>query len=258
MTYKGKTLEEIQAAMDERFRAGNAYAHGVPWDTDRMHRLWSATVRLALEPRPRMDETRPLGLTLDVGCGEGGIAAFWPTRDIVGVELSPVAVERARKNHPDVEYHVGAAETFADPRGRQFDTIAAVETIEHWTDVPAGLRGIRRLLKDDGVFVLTTPNADSLHCRMIRALGRTPPFCSSDHVHEFGFDELRYVLEQAGFVVTRSLGVGLSPYWAIDECGGRIRELTDRDRDMIALLGPAGEHLPHLAFCQAHACRKAA
>lgn len=259
MSYTGKTLAQIRAEMDARFASGTAYQAGVPWDTDRMHRLWSATVRLAKCPYGEDDdfETRELGLTLDVGCGEGGVITFWPDRNVVGVELSSVAVERARKHHPDIEYHVAAAETFVDPEGRLFDTVTAVETIEHWSSPVAGLRGIHGLLKPEGVFVLTTPNSDSLHCRMSRALGHTPPFCSIDHVHEFGFEELKSLLAETGFRVTRSIGVGLSPYWALDECGPAIRSLTDTNREVIEMLGAAGEHIPHLAFCQAHACVKA-
>lgn len=39
--------------------------------------------------------------------------SYWPHRNIVGVDLSEVAVDMARKAYPEARLIVGAAEEFA-------------------------------------------------------------------------------------------------------------------------------------------------
>jgi hypothetical protein len=47
----------------------------------------------------------------------------------------------------------------------QFDLVTAVEVVEHLESPIGFLRGVRELLTDDGVAILTTPNVDSLPAR---------------------------------------------------------------------------------------------
>jgi len=256
MTFAGLSRQEIRQKMDEYYRTTPAPA--LPRDREMGRALRECVLDLIREPAPGHMRWDP-GLTLDVGSGPGGLAAYWPNRwdrgAIVGLELSREGVELARRAHPEVEYIEGAIEDFDDER--RFDTIVAVETIEHWVDPRPGLRVIRQHLAPDGYFVLTTPNADSLHARIGRKLGVTVPLCCTHHVREFGYEELRALLASEGFEVTRSLGAGLAPYWALEQkFGTRIRELTDYDEELAVLFADAGRHTPEIAFCQAHACRR--
>jgi 2-polyprenyl-3-methyl-5-hydroxy-6-metoxy-1,4-benzoquinol methylase len=260
VSFAEKSLDEIRAEMNRQYTEGTAYAEMVPWDLERMKQIHGNVLHLAtyptLPPEQQYADSplRDFGLTLDVGCGQGGIASYWPDKErLVGVEISDVAVQKAKEAHPDVEYHASAVEDFE--YDRKFDTIVAVESIEHWRDVPKGLDNIRKLISEDhGVFVLTTPNRDSLHARIGRKLGLPVPFCSTDHVYEFGFDELIALLHSHGFKVTRSLGACLQPYWALErEFGHKIRRMTDEDEAIVKLLGEAGTNVPHIAFCQCHA-----
>lgn len=256
MTFAGKSLEEIRQEMNRRYSAGAAYAETLPWDRARTEAIIANALTLAAWPALTVPMgSREPGMTLDVGCGQGGVAPWWKDRsELVGLELSEAAVAKATELYPGVDFRVGAIEEFETDE--RFDTIVAVETIEHWADVHKGLDNVRRLLKDDGVFVVTTPNRDSLHCRIGRRLGLSVPFCSDDHVHEFGYQELVGLLARHGLRVTRSLGAFLQPYWALEaEVGHRIRKLTDHDEELIELLAKAGVHAPEIAFVQCHACR---
>jgi 2-polyprenyl-3-methyl-5-hydroxy-6-metoxy-1,4-benzoquinol methylase len=257
VSFAEKSLDEIRAEMNKQYADGTAYADMLPWDVERMRQIHGNVLSLASEPGLigwEEGSMRDPGLTLDVGCGQGGIASYWPDKqNLVGVEISEVAVKMAQAAHPEVEYHASAVEDFA--YGKKFDTVVAVESIEHWSDAPKGLDNIRKLISDGGVFVLTTPNRDSLHARIGRRLGIPVPFCSDDHVYEFGYDELIALLHSHGFQVTRSLGACLQPYWALErEFGHKIRRMTDEDDAIVKLLGEAGTSLPHIAFVQCHAC----
>lgn len=255
--YTDLSLDEIRDKMNERYKEGTAYSSALPWDEDRTRRIREAVILLAHHPEERCaGARRSTGRTLDIGCGVGGIAAYWPHSDTVGVDLSDEAISVARRNFPARSFVAGAIENAELDKG-SFQTVVAIESIEHWHSVSSGLGAIYEAMAPDGVFVLTTPNYDSLHHRIGRKLGLETPFCSSDHVHEFGYDELLSLLRASGFQPTRSLGIGLMPYWALeDEFGKKIRKLTDEDAEVIRWLGDAGTHVPHLAFIQAHACRR--
>jgi SAM-dependent methyltransferase len=76
---------------------------------------------------------------LDVGCGEGVLVHRWAgllqNRRVVGIDLEEASLQDgwAARQAPNLEYRVGRAESlpFAD---REFDTVSAVEVLEHLPD----------------------------------------------------------------------------------------------------------------------------
>lgn len=79
--------------------------------------------------------------TLDVGCGEGWIEALNP--DVVGVDFSPVALERARANGA-VHLVEASAENlpFEDD---SFDLVVSLGCLEHFPDPQGALREMARV-----------------------------------------------------------------------------------------------------------------
>lgn len=236
--------------MDERYAKGEAYELSLPFDAIRMVEIRKTV--LDLVPRHLLNCR-----TLDVGSGTSGIAPYWPHHDIVGVEISEEAVKVARTRFPDVDYRVGAIETWTPHPGELFGLVIAIESIEHWSNADLGLETVRRALTPEGMFVMTTPNRDSLHFRMGKKLGIKVPKCSYDHVHEFGFVELIECVTAHGFVHEESRGVHLAPYWALEsKLGDRVRTLTDKDVDVNRWLNDIGRTMPpEYAFIQAHRFR---
>ena len=239
--------------MNMRYARGEAYSYELLWDVLRIKEIHAAIWDLASKPG---GVARDTGLALDIGCGNSGIAAHWPGRNIVGLEISSAAAAQYTAKFPGIECVVSPIESFRDPGQRRFNTITAVESIEHWADVGSGLESVRRHLAPDGLFVLSTPNRDSLHARIGRKLDLDVPYCSPDHTHEFGHDELLLLLKNHGFHPVASRGVFLMPWWALEgEFGTRIRGMTDNDPELLGWLLDAGRDLPQLAFIQCHALR---
>ena len=247
MSYAGLSPAEIQARMDERYASNTAYPLVLPWDIARMEELAEVTLRL-------LGDVRGLDV-LDIACGAGGLAAQMATAGVVshiGIDLSAEAIRQAREGHRQfsaVRFEVMDAQhlTFAD---RSFDCVIAREAIEHLPDARQALTEIRRVLRPGGRLVLTSPNRDSLHLRMARALGQPEFLCSMDHVRELSFTECRTLLQKTGFVITETSGVFLMPYWGIQGVDGPVRTLTDTDADMIALFRDLGRLVgPEYAFC---------
>lgn len=245
-----KSVADVRAEMDEWFASGTAYQSALPFDLMRGEEIRAASLQLST---PFAHD--PTASILDIGCGEGGITSFFPHHNVIGIDISPVAIERARKAYPTGHFESVAIEELAQAAWYQgpFDLVVAQESIEHWTDAEQGLRVVASVLKPGGWFVLTTPNRDSLHCRMTRKLGGEAPLCSRDHIHEFGYTELIETVSKHGFRHDAAAGVHLAPYWSMEmTLGQRMRDLTDNDPEVNTWLNEIGRSCPQYAFIQCH------
>jgi len=129
--------------------------------------------------------------SLDIGCGAGYGVAELAQRggEAYGIDVASNAVAYARINYPLSNAHFAQASATALPfRDRSFDLVTAFEVIEHLTDWRALLAEARRVLSDDGVFLVSTPNKG--YYTESRAEQGPNPF----HVHEFEYAEFQIVL----------------------------------------------------------------
>ncbi len=100
---------------------------------------------------------------LDAACGVGyGSAALARSAArVVGADVDAEAIEYARERYggPNVEFVV--ADLLAPPfDDASFDVVVSFETIEHLRASDLFVRHVARLLRDDGVFVVSTPRAE--------------------------------------------------------------------------------------------------
>ena len=90
----------------------------------------------------------PKGLrVLDLGCGTGDtLANLSPSRG-VGIDFSPAMIERARANHPELEFVIGDIESAAtiDAISGPFDIILVVDTLGAFDDCQETLERLNRL-----------------------------------------------------------------------------------------------------------------
>lgn len=145
-----------------------------------------------------LEKIRPPGRLLDVGCATGFLLEAARRRgwEVVGLDISPYAVEYARKEF-DLEVHLGSIEE-ADFPENSFDAITTFEYIEHVPDPVSSLASMRSWLRPDGVLVMTTPNAGSWQAR--RHPQRFAGFLENRHLCYFTPSSLRRILRQTGLV----------------------------------------------------------
>lgn len=174
------------------------------------------------------------GRVLDVGCSGGYLAERLVAggATVVGIELDPVAAERARGVCEQVL--VGDAEALELPFDPEsFDAIVCADLIEHLRDPGAFLRRVRPLLRRDGRLVLTTPNVANWSIRMALLLGRwrytDRGILDRTHTHLFTkatlvecLAESGYELDQLDFTVPVPV-VGSAPLERIAHAIGSIR-----------------------------------
>lgn len=98
--------------------------------------------------------------TLDIACGAGyGTAYLAPSvSSIVGMDADADAVAYATANYHgrNLRFTVGNALGMPFSDG-SFERVVSFETIEHLPDTHAFLREIRRVIRQDGLFVVSTP-----------------------------------------------------------------------------------------------------
>lgn len=129
---------------------------------------------------------------LDVGAGLGGFvkAAQKAGFNALGVEPSK---DMAAKSVGHVVQ--GTMETIAnDPR--RFDVINLIDVIEHVVDPLEQMRLGHKLLKDDGILVLVTPDVSSLIAKL---LGYKWWHFRLAHISYFTPKTLELLLEKSGF-----------------------------------------------------------
>jgi ubiquinone/menaquinone biosynthesis C-methylase UbiE len=102
------------------------------------------------------------GWTLDIACGTGyGVTILGqePSRPVVGVDIHVPSLVRARSRYSDLTAQFLAANGTSLPFCRGvFANIVTLETIEHIVDDRRYLAELTRVLRPDGVCVLSTPN----------------------------------------------------------------------------------------------------
>lgn len=82
---------------------------------------------------------------LEIGCGEGHQSEYLArlTDKLTGIDVSPTAVERARRRAPSVDFVAG--DLFAQPWAREpgrFDLVTACEVLYYMSDMPRFLRAM--------------------------------------------------------------------------------------------------------------------
>jgi ubiquinone/menaquinone biosynthesis C-methylase UbiE len=151
---------------------------------------------LALEPGQRL---------LEVGCGGGHVLRLFPEADAVGVDVSGVMLDKARKTlaQQRVTLHQGELAELGLPRA-SFDRLICTEVLEHVAEPGALLAEMRRLLRPDGIAVVTMPN-DPLIMQLQEAVKRTglhrlPLFGrvawggDKYHLHQWQLEQMRELL----------------------------------------------------------------
>jgi ubiquinone/menaquinone biosynthesis C-methylase UbiE len=188
----------------ERFQGANAV------DAGRLSPYWGEHAARYVYALPFVE-----GKTvLDIACGTGyGIGLIQTKATFVaGVDVdTEAALEAVNECAKNAAVILGNGLDLPFP-GESFDLITSFETLEHLHERSAFLKELQRVLRPNGLLLLSTPNARYTH-----PVDGKPsnPF----HVHEYTPDELGDELK-AFFSVDQLLGqtldasVRISPFYA--------------------------------------------
>ena len=167
---------------------------------------------------------------LDVACGEGygtALLAGRGARRVTGVDLAPAAIAHARRtygNLANVQF-VEASCTQMPLPDASFDLVVSFETLEHIEAQREFIQEVARVLKPDGLVVLSCPNKLEYSDKR--------QFANEFHVKELYRDELA-ALVSAKFPALQWYGQRPSFFSVIAPEGagaaaGELREVSEKD-----------------------------
>jgi SAM-dependent methyltransferase len=161
-------------------------------------------------------------LVLDIGCATGALLEWLRDRgwDCLGVELCGPAADYARKVR-NLNIITGTIES-AKLSDNSVTVALASHVIEHVNNPKTFVSEIYRCLKVGGYFYITTPNIDGFQARLFGSRWRSAIF---DHLYLFSKKTLRALLEDAGFIVEKTVSWG---GLARGTAPGPIKNMADR------------------------------
>ncbi len=128
---------------------------------------------------------------LDLGSGEGFGAAILAeaAAEVIGVDIDERTVEHSRLNYAadKLRFDVGSGLDLGAYDDDSFGAVVAFETIEHVRGQQRVLDEVQRVLNEDGILIISTPERWS----STEASGRVDPF----HEPELGLDEFPELLQ---------------------------------------------------------------
>jgi len=115
---------------------------------------------------------KPTDSVLDIGCGSGtavfSAAQQIPDGKAVGIDPTLTMVEIARAKlaeqalDANIEFLQGGAEHIPANDGA-FDVVLALNSLHHWTEVDKGLGEVKRVLRENGRFLIGTEQFEEGH-----------------------------------------------------------------------------------------------
>ncbi|MDP2753468.1 MAG: class I SAM-dependent methyltransferase [Nitrospirota bacterium] len=149
------------------------------------------------------------GKLLDVGCAEGLFLELakkdgW---DVTGTEISSFAVAYGKEEF-GLDILQGELMDIGFP-DKTFDAVTMWHVLEHTINPIVVLKEIRRILRDDGEFLLAVPNLNNILSQWVYRLvkgRRMHLFDPEDrelHLYHFTPATIRLALEKAGFRVEK-------------------------------------------------------
>jgi ubiquinone/menaquinone biosynthesis C-methylase UbiE len=141
---------------------------------------------------------------LDIGCGEGhitaGIKKEFPHFDIIGTDASITACRNGKKKYPEVKFMVADAYHLPCP-DEYFDIIVLNNIWEHVPDPLRLLSGVRRILRENGKVVISTPSRYRFS-NIINLIKRgKTELVSKNHVTEYTIGQVIEQLRFGGFEI---------------------------------------------------------
>jgi ubiquinone/menaquinone biosynthesis C-methylase UbiE len=112
-----------------------------------------------LEFLKQTDLIRPGSRVLEIGCGIGTIMAHLADagHDVIGTDISAVAIEYGRSKYPAVRLEVQPAEAL-DFEDSTFNIVLSFDLFEHIARIDAHVGEVCRVLKPGGHYLFQTPN----------------------------------------------------------------------------------------------------
>ena len=188
-------------------------------------------------------------IVLDLACGEGYGSALLSlvANQVIGVDISDEAIAHARTAYAarkNLKFECSNATDTSFPNA-YFDLVVSFETIEHLTEQEEMLAEIRRVLKPEGILLISSPN------RPVYSEGRN--FKNEFHIKELNFSEFDSLLSphfgQVDYYGQRlTMGTVIQPLTGSRQS---YKALSDNNEEIVSQTFDLKSPMYFLALCGA-------
>ena len=151
---------------------------------------------------------------LDVGCGSGTLLKLAHKKGFLmyGIDISDIAIKQAKEEVPNAELVIGSAENLPWRNG-YFDYVTCICSIEHHLHPDKSIRGIARVLSDNGKAFIMLPNSFFVH-DVLRAWLKGEGLGHGQEVERFATaKQWRHLLEINGLIVENVVKYNQKKEW---------------------------------------------
>lgn len=133
---------------------------------------------------------------LDAGCGEGHLIEKLNQKNSMntcyGIDITDVALQKARIRCPYAKF-VKSDLSYISFEDCFFDVVICTEVLEHIFEYKRVIKELKRVLKNNGLFLITYPNETTW--TISRFLLRRKPVKVPDHVNSFNPEKMSSLVE---------------------------------------------------------------
>lgn len=187
-----------------------------------------ATYTTKLEPILNSFSQKKITSLLDIGCGDGTFSEIikkkFQIKNVYGIDIASSAVSLAKKRGVEA-FCIDLDNKDLPFKDGSFEGVYCGEVIEHVYDTDHLLDEIYRVLKKEGILVLTTPNLSSWYNRVLLLFGFQPFFTDFSLKHSVGhffqieptghlmvgtLKAVKELLKIHKFKIMEEIGIGMS------------------------------------------------
>lgn len=207
-SFTSAVLAEVEyREMNETFYDDQTDRTKVNW-----FRAWFHRSRFANLTKLVAGHYRPGMTVADLGCGN----CWWNESgsvNVVGVDINEKMLNWAKRQNRLADYRVATSLTATGLPDKTFDIVITSEVLEHLLDLDEVLAEVKRILKDDGTYLITVPwdffmgpffvlfNVNCLYQGFVKGSAYHRLRCG--HINHFTRPRLRKLLAKNGFEVER-------------------------------------------------------
>ena len=150
-------------------------------------------------------------IVLDIASGTGHGSALtaskMPTASVTAADYDPLTIKEGESRFRDIKNLSFSVQDVTDMtfQDNSFDAVLSMETIEHIEDANRYCREINRVLRPNGIFVISTPQ---------NSIGHIP--INAQHIREYSFSQLLYILQEY-FLIKEAIGIKQGCVWFPDD-----------------------------------------
>lgn len=151
----------------EEFRAWNDKM-AEKYDPDAFHHHSNPIIRFIEIKRVKtvlklMDREHEGDRVLEVGCGAGNILEKIPSGNLFGIDISPLVLSKAGEKLMENAFLLQSDAQRLPYKNQTFTQIVCSEVLEHLLDPSVALDEMGRVLKNQGVAIVSVPNEAAIN-----------------------------------------------------------------------------------------------